>query len=88
METTISFGYWIRRQRKALDLTQQALADRVGCSLAANFLPDVLAFDATPDGIEQGEDDIYRWKRERWILVGFEVGRKHRLYLRYECDTA
>jgi predicted ATPase/class 3 adenylate cyclase len=35
METTISFGYWIRRQRKALDLTQQALADKVGCSLAA-----------------------------------------------------
>ena len=35
METTISFGYWIRRQRKALDLTQQALADRIGCSLAA-----------------------------------------------------
>src|SRR5215813_13652368 len=35
METTVSFGYWIRRQRKALDLTQQALADRVGCSLAA-----------------------------------------------------
>ena len=27
METTISFGYWIRRQRKALDLTQQALAE-------------------------------------------------------------
>jgi transcriptional regulator with XRE-family HTH domain len=35
METTNSFGYWIRRQRKALDLTQQALAERVGCSLAA-----------------------------------------------------
>jgi predicted ATPase/class 3 adenylate cyclase len=35
METTSSFGSWIRRQRKALDLTQQALADRVGCSLAA-----------------------------------------------------
>ena len=35
METTGSFGYWIRRQRKALDLTQQALAERVGCSLAA-----------------------------------------------------
>ncbi|MFN8384849.1 MAG: adenylate/guanylate cyclase domain-containing protein [Anaerolineales bacterium] len=35
METTASFGYWIHRQRKALDLTQQALADRVGCSLAA-----------------------------------------------------
>jgi predicted ATPase/DNA-binding XRE family transcriptional regulator len=35
METTSSFGYWIRRQRKALDLTQQALADKVGCSAAA-----------------------------------------------------
>lgn len=35
METTSSFGYWVRRQRKALDLTQQALADKVGCSLAA-----------------------------------------------------
>ena len=35
MQVTVSFGYWIRRQRKALDLTQQALADRVGCSLAA-----------------------------------------------------
>src|SRR6266540_1803037 len=35
METTNSFGYWIRRQRKALDLTQQVLAERVGCSLAA-----------------------------------------------------
>ena len=35
METTSSFGYWIRRQRKALDLTQQTLADKVGCSVAA-----------------------------------------------------
>jgi predicted ATPase/DNA-binding XRE family transcriptional regulator len=35
METTASFGYWLRRQRRALDLTQQALAERVGCSLAA-----------------------------------------------------
>ena len=29
-----SFGYWLRLRRKALDLTQVALADRVGCSLA------------------------------------------------------
>ncbi len=34
METSASFGYWMRRQRKALDLTQQALADRVGYSVA------------------------------------------------------
>jgi predicted ATPase/DNA-binding XRE family transcriptional regulator/Tfp pilus assembly protein PilF len=29
-----SFGSWVRRRRKALDLTQQELASRVGCSVA------------------------------------------------------
>lgn len=29
---TYSFGYWLRRKRKALDLTQAALADLVGCA--------------------------------------------------------
>jgi len=29
-----SFGNWVNRRRKALDLTQQELAQRVGCSLA------------------------------------------------------
>jgi len=33
MEQTHSFGYWLRRRRKALDLTQAALAERVSCSL-------------------------------------------------------
>jgi predicted ATPase/DNA-binding XRE family transcriptional regulator len=33
-ETTTSFGYWVRRQRRALDLTQRALAECVGCSVA------------------------------------------------------
>lgn len=33
MDTITSFGYWVRRRRKALDLTQRALADRVGCSV-------------------------------------------------------
>jgi predicted ATPase/transcriptional regulator with XRE-family HTH domain len=28
-----SFGYWLKRRRKALDLTQDVLADRVGCSV-------------------------------------------------------
>lgn len=32
MESTHSFGYWVRRQRKALDLTQAALARQVGCA--------------------------------------------------------
>jgi tetratricopeptide (TPR) repeat protein/transcriptional regulator with XRE-family HTH domain len=29
---THSFGYWLRRRRKALDLTQEALGQRVACS--------------------------------------------------------
>src|SRR5215213_4939032 len=33
-DTTLSFGYWVRRQRKALDLTQKDLARRAWCSLA------------------------------------------------------
>jgi len=31
-DRTHSFGYWLRRRRKALDLTQEALARRVCCS--------------------------------------------------------
>ncbi len=31
-ERANSFGYWLRRRRKALDLTQDALAERVCCS--------------------------------------------------------
>lgn len=33
MEDIASFGYWVRRRRKALDLTQAALAQRVGCAV-------------------------------------------------------
>src|SRR5213592_4971811 len=33
MDDYASFGYWARRRRKALDLTQDALADQVGCSV-------------------------------------------------------
>lgn len=32
METVNSLGYWIRRRRKALDMTQDELAQRVGCA--------------------------------------------------------
>jgi len=34
VENSTSFGYWISRQRKALDLTQHTLADLVGYSVA------------------------------------------------------
>jgi predicted ATPase/DNA-binding XRE family transcriptional regulator len=30
-----SFGNWVKRRRKAIDLTQQELADRLGCSVSA-----------------------------------------------------
>ena len=32
MEDIFSFGVWVRRRRKALDLTQVELAQRVGCA--------------------------------------------------------
>src|SRR3712207_1053762 len=28
----VSFGHWLRQRRRALDLTQEALAERVGCA--------------------------------------------------------
>src|SRR4029079_4600834 len=34
MEGNASFGYWVRRRRKALDLTQDELARQVGCALS------------------------------------------------------
>ena len=33
MNTSDSFGYWVRRRRKALDLTQEELARCVGCAV-------------------------------------------------------
>src|SRR5919206_4457990 len=32
MEVNASFGAWIKRRRRALDLTQEQLAQRVGCA--------------------------------------------------------
>ncbi len=34
MNDEVSFGHWIRRRRKSLDLTQKQLAQRVGCATA------------------------------------------------------
>ena len=33
MSDPLSFGEWLKRRRKALDLTQQALADLAHCSI-------------------------------------------------------
>src|SRR5687767_1245871 len=32
MQEEISFGVWLRKQRRALDLSRQAFADQVGCA--------------------------------------------------------
>src|SRR6266540_2998920 len=32
MQEEISFGTWLRKQRRALDLTRQAFAEQVGCA--------------------------------------------------------
>src|SRR5574338_803105 len=34
MQEQHSVGYWLRLKRKALDLTRESLADRVGCSVS------------------------------------------------------
>ena len=49
MDSTHSFGYWLRRRRKALDLTQLELAQRVSCS---------------PDLIQKIEADARRPSRQ------------------------
>ena len=33
MDLNQSFGYWVRRRRKALDITQKELAQQANCSL-------------------------------------------------------
>jgi predicted ATPase/transcriptional regulator with XRE-family HTH domain len=33
LTTEVSFGFWLKQQRKRLDLTQDELAERVGCSI-------------------------------------------------------
>lgn len=34
LEHTASFGYWLRRRRKARDMTQETLAHLVGCAVS------------------------------------------------------
>jgi transcriptional regulator with XRE-family HTH domain len=35
IDSDLTFGDWLRRQRRALDLTRAELAARVGCSVSA-----------------------------------------------------
>src|SRR5215212_5323125 len=59
MERTHSFGYWLRRCRKALDLTQAELAQRVSCS---------------PDLIQKIEADARRPSRQLAVKLADSLG--------------
>ena len=52
MAESDSLGYWIRRRRKALDLTQQQLADEIPCSLA---MIKKIETDARRPSLQMGE---------------------------------
>jgi transcriptional regulator with XRE-family HTH domain len=43
MERHDSFGEWLRQRRRAFDLTQAELAERVGCSVVKEILEAALA---------------------------------------------
>jgi ABC-type oligopeptide transport system substrate-binding subunit/transcriptional regulator with XRE-family HTH domain len=58
MDRTNSFGYWLRRRRKALDLTQVELAQRVNCS---------------PDTIKKIEADARRPSRQLAKLLADQL---------------
>src|SRR5512133_658372 len=34
-ESEVSFGFWLQKRRKALDLTREELAQKIGCSVSA-----------------------------------------------------
>jgi len=48
MDEPASFGYWVRRRRKALDLTQADLARKVGCALVT--IQKIEAEERRPSG--------------------------------------
>jgi len=35
MDKEVSFGIWLEKRRKALDLTREELAQKIGCSVSA-----------------------------------------------------
>jgi transcriptional regulator with XRE-family HTH domain len=61
-----SFGDWVRRRRKALDLTQAALAQRVGCAVIT--IQKIEADERRPSRqiAERLADQlaIWRWRRQ------------------------
>jgi isochorismatase family protein len=75
VEPISSFGYWLRRRRKALDLTQDELARQVGCDMGLfdDMHPPIARRAALVDGTVGV--DIYP---ELAPAPGEHVIKKHR----------
>lgn len=72
-----SFGYWLRLRRKALDLTQEGLADRVGCSVA--MIRKIESEERRPSAqiIERLAEIINISEEERTAFLRFARGDWH-----------
>lgn len=58
MATKLSFGKWVKQQRKALDLTQHALAQRIGCALSTIQKIEIDARQPSPQMAELLADQL------------------------------
>ncbi|MCC7362221.1 MAG: tetratricopeptide repeat protein [Anaerolineales bacterium] len=83
-ERTASFGYWVRRRRKRLDLTQEALARLVGC--AAVTIKKIEADERRPSRqvAERLADTLRLAPDERALFLACARGRRSPLGLALE----
>lgn len=76
MLTIYSFGYWVRRRRKALDITQRQLAELAGCALVT--LKKIEADDRrpSPEMAERLADALVIPAVERDVFLSAARGRQ------------
>jgi predicted ATPase/DNA-binding XRE family transcriptional regulator len=69
MTESISFGTWLRQHRRALDLTQQAFADQVGCAriTLSRIEADTLRPSQQLASIILEKVGIPQMEREQWV---------------------
>jgi predicted ATPase/DNA-binding XRE family transcriptional regulator len=69
MTESISFGTWLRQHRRALDLTQQAFADQVGCAriTLSRIEADTLRPSQQLASIILEKVGIPQMDREQWV---------------------
>jgi len=69
------FGYWLKRSRKALDLTQAELANQVGCS--SETIRKIEAQERRPSA--QIVERLNREQRRTVVLVTHDLGEAYQL---------